>query len=361
MAKQSSKTVIGVFVVSSIAMLIAGVIIFGSGDVFKKTMKYVMFFEDSVKGLSVGAPVIWHGVEVGSVSNIVLRANTKELTINVPVIIEVDPSRLEIEGQRSKNPREMLKHMIAKGLRAQMALQSIVTGSSMIEIEFMPDTPVRLTGLDSRYPEIPTVRSAMDKLTQKLENLPIEKIVAKLVDILDDLDILLKDPEIKEMVHNLNGASKKLNQVLDNADKLVLDADGELKELTENLNNKLDTLSDGMQTTMADARKLLKGASKDLDGVSANAKKLLEDVDGQIKPVMTELQTALVSARKAMVQAKSTLVTVNGFIGERSDTRHKLNRTLDEFSAAAKSLKSLMDYLERHPESLLQGKGGRGR
>ena len=67
MAEQASKTVIGVFVVSSIAMLIAGVIIFGSGDMFKKTIKYVMFFEDSVKGLAVGAPVIWHGVEVGSV------------------------------------------------------------------------------------------------------------------------------------------------------------------------------------------------------------------------------------------------------------------------------------------------------
>ena len=68
MAKQASKTVIGVFVVSSIAMLIAGVIVFGSGDIFKKELKYVMFFEDSVKGLNVGAPVIWHGVTVGHVS-----------------------------------------------------------------------------------------------------------------------------------------------------------------------------------------------------------------------------------------------------------------------------------------------------
>ncbi len=359
MAKQASKTVIGVFVVSSIAMLIAGVIIFGSGDLFKKSDRYVMFFESSVKGLSVGAPVIWHGVEIGSVSSIVLKANPKTNTINIPVIIDVDPSRIEVEGERSKDLGKALKRLIDKGLRAQLGLESIVTGSAMIEIDFLPGTPVRLTGLDTRYPEIPTVESGMDKMVQKLKNLPIEKIAAKLVDILDNLDRVLKDPEIKEMIHNLNVASKKLDGVLENADKLVLDADGELKELTGNLNNKLDTLSDGLQATMADARKLLKGASKDLDGVSADAKKLLEDVDGQIKPVMKELQTALVAARKAMVQAKSTLVTVDGFIGERSDTRHKLNRTLDEIGAAAKSLKSLMDYLERHPEALLQGKGGR--
>ena len=223
MAKQASKTVIGVFVVSSIAMLIAGVIIFGSGDMFKKTIKYVMFFEDSVKGLAVGAPVIWHGVEVGSVSSIVLQANPKKLTIDVPVVIEIDPNRMEIEGQRSDNPGEMLKNLIEKGLRAQMATQSFVTGSSMIAIEFLPGTPVRLTGLESKYPEIPTVKSGMDKLVQKLQNLPIEKIVAKLGDILDNLDNILGDPEIKEMVHNLNGASKKLDRVLENTDKLVLD------------------------------------------------------------------------------------------------------------------------------------------
>lgn len=318
MAKQASKTVIGVFVVSSIAMLIAGVIIFGSGDLFKKTNKFVMFFESSVKGLSVGAPVIWHGVKVGSVSSIVLKTDPKKSTINIPVVIEVDPNRMEVEGERSKDLGASLKRLIGKGLRARLALESIVTGASMIEVEFLPGTPVHLTGLDSRYPEIPTVKTSMKKLAQKLLDLPIEKIAGKLVDILDNLDKVIADPEIKEMVHNLNVAIKKLDQVLENTDKLVLDADGELKELRGNLNNKLDTLSDGMQTTMADAR-------------------------------------------KAMVQAKSTLVTVDGFIGERSDTRHKLNRTLDEFSAAAKSLKSLMDYLERHPESLLQGKGGRGR
>ncbi len=360
MAKQASKTVIGVFVVSSIAMLIAGVIIFGSGDMFKKTNKYVMLFESSVKGLSVGAPVIWHGVEVGSVSSIILKANAKKLTIDIPVVIEVDPQRMEVEGER-KSPREQVKLLIAKGLRARLVLESFVTGSSMIELEFLPGTPVRLTGKDTRYPEIPTVTSTMDKLTQKLENLPIEKIAGKLVDILDHLDSVLADPQIKEMVSHLNGASEKLDQVLENADKLVLDANGEIKELTGNLNKKLDTLSDGMQVTLGDAQKALKDTSENIHGVSLDARKLLQDVDSQVKPLSGKIQTALVSARVALDKAKITLGAVNGFVGERSDTRHKLNRTLDEIGAAAKSLHSLMDYLERHPEALLQGKGGRGR
>ena len=350
MAKQASKTVIGVFVVSSIAMLIAGVIIFGSGKMFKKTNKYVMFFESSVKGLSVGAPVVWHGVAVGSVSGIVLRANPKKLTINIPVIIEVDPARIEVEGDRHRDLHNNLKPLIAKGLRAQLALQSIMTGSAMIEIDFLPGTPVRLTGLDSQYPEIPTVKSTMDKLAQKLQDLPIEKIAGKLVNILDNLDSVLADPEIKEMVSNLNVASKKLDQVLENADKLVLNAD-----------SQLNILSNDMQTTMGDAQNALKDTSKNIHGVSLDARKLLQNVDSEVKPLSDKLQTALISARVALDKAKNALVAVNGFVGERSDSRHKMNRTLDEIGAAAKSLHSFLDYLERHPEALLQGKGGKGR
>ncbi len=358
MAKQASKTVIGVFVVGSIAMLIAAVIIFGSGDLFQKRVKFVMFFEDSVKGLAVGAPVIWRGVQVGSVSSIVLQANTKKLTIDVPVVIEFDPDRIEIEGKRSRNPGAELTRMIAKGLRARMAMESFVTGSSMIEIDFLPDTPVRLTGLDKEYPEIPTVRSAMTKLANKLENLPFEKIVGRLDNILETLDGLLKDPEIKEMVHNLNGATKKLDHVLDNADKLVLNADSQLKKVTGNLDNRLNVLSEGIQTTMADAKTVLKNTSNDLHGLSSDLRRLLQNVDVEVKPVMQEIHTVLISANKAMDGATKTLITVDGLVGDRSDTRRKLNRTLDQFSAAAESLKSLMDYLERHPESLLKGKGG---
>jgi len=240
-----------------------------------------------------------------------------------------------------------MRLLIAKGLRARLALQSFVTGSSMIEIEFFPDTPIRLTGLDTRYPEIPTVRSPMDKLAQKLEDLPIEKIAGKLVDILDNLDKLLGDPEIKEIRHNLNTASRKLDQLIGNADKLVLETGG-----------RVNQISDSLQTTLADGRTLMKDASKDLEGVSSDARKLLQDADVGIRPLLKDIQAALVSAKKAMDGATNTLVHVDGLVGERSDTRQKLNRTLDEFSAAAKSLKSLMDYLERHPESLLKGKGG---
>jgi len=361
MAKQASKTIIGIFVVGSIAMLIAGVIIFGGGAMFKETQKYVMFFESSVKGLSVGAPVVWHGVVVGSVSSVILKVDTDRQTINIPVVIEVDPSLVEIKGRRDRGPREQMKRWIEKGLRAQLSLQSIVTGQLMIAIEFLPNTPMRLTGFESKHPEMPTVTSKMDEVVQKLQNLPFEEIAGKLVRILDHLDNVIGDPEIKQIVSNLNVASRRLDQVLEDADKLVLDADTQVKVLTDNLNNNVDGLATSMQTTMKDAQKTLKVASKNIQGVSDDARKLLQNADNQLQPLTNKMQTALVSAKGALDKAKDTLVTVNGFIGRRSATRHKLNRTLDEIAEAAKSLNSLMAYLERHPEALLQGKGGRRR
>ena len=350
MAKQVSKTVIGSFVISGIVMLIAGVIILGSGAIFKKTNKYVMFFEKSVKGLSVGAPVVWLGVEVGSVSSIVLDADPEKLSVNVPVVIEVDPSRMRVRGERARDLGQQLKRLIEKGLRAQMTKQSFVTGQMLIEVDFLPDTPVRLTGLEPGYLEIPTVTSSMDQLANKFEELPIDKIAENLLKLVGTIDKLLSDPEIKDVVHNINVASGNVNRLVLGADRLVNDANGEMK-----------TISEGVQNAVSDTQKLLKNASRDIHAVSADARKLLKDTDGQIQPVGKKAQEALVSARQALDQAKNTLAGVNGFVGERSDTRHKLNASLDEIGAAAQSLHSLMDYLERHPEALLKGKGGRGR
>ena len=184
-------------------------------------------------------------------------------------------------------------------------------------------------------------------MAQKLENLPVEKIADKLVDILDNLDSLLKDPEIRALVHNLNEDSKKLGGFLENTDKLVLNADGQVTQI-----------SDSVQMTLSDAQKALKDALMELNGVASDARNLLNGANTQIKPVMQKIQAVLDSANNAMASAEKTLVTLNGFVGENSGTRHQLNRALEEIAAAASSIKSLMDFLERHPNALLVGKGG---
>ena len=123
MAKQVNKAVIGGFVISVIVMLIGGVILLGGGEMFKKKVKYVMFFEQSIKGLSKGAPLVFKGVEIGSVSNVVVDYDIDKLEINIPVIVEFDPSLVKLKGQESRNEQELrqrLNQMIERGLRARL-------------------------------------------------------------------------------------------------------------------------------------------------------------------------------------------------------------------------------------------------
>jgi paraquat-inducible protein B len=341
MAKQIHKTVIGGFVVSVIVMLIVGVIILGGGKMFKKTWTYVLFFEKSVKGLSVGAPVVFNGVKIGSVSNVIINVDLDKVEFSIPVITEIAPSLMTLKGNiapTKKIRRQRLTRLIELGLRAQLTLQSIVTGQLMIEMDFYPDTPVRLTGIKSEYPEIPTQASTLDRLAEKLKKVNLNKIADKLIDVLDNIDNVVGDPKIENIISNVNAASKNLNQLVLNADKMIMDIDGRAKKVL-----------DSLVVTSSDAQKFL-----------GDARKLAKDADSQVQPVSDRVQDAMVSAKGAMDQAKTTLAGINNYVGENSDTRHKLNRALDEIAASARSLNSLMDYLERHPEALLKGKSGGG-
>ncbi len=337
MAKQINKTFIGGFVISTIAILVAGVILLGGGGMFKQTYKYVMFFEHSVKGLSVGAPVVWSGVEVGSVHSIVLEVDFDNLSAKIAVIIETDPSRMIIEGTRSPDARELVKSAIVRGLRAELALQSMVTGQMMIELDYFPDTPARLTGFQSEYPEIPTKSSSMGMLTQKIRNLPIGKIAAKLLSVLDNIEKVTGDSKLQEILSNINTASQNLNTLILNTDSLIVGVDASAKQVLDNL-----------VTASSDAQKFL-----------VDARKLVKNTDSQVQPLSQKAQDAMVSTEAAMDQAKNTLVSINDFVDEYADSRQKLNRALDEIAAAAQSVDSLADYIERHPEAILRGKGSR--
>jgi phospholipid/cholesterol/gamma-HCH transport system substrate-binding protein len=341
MAKQINKTVIGGFVVSVIVMLIGSVIILGGGKMFKKTVKYVMFFEKSVKGLSVGAPVVFNGVEIGSVSNVIINYDIDKAEVDIPVIIELDPSLMKMKGKISatqKQQRQRLARLIELGFRAQLTLQSIVTGQLMVELNFYPDTAVRLTGIKSKYPEIPTITSSIDRIAEKLKKVHLDKIAEKLIDVLDNIDNVTGNPKIEDIIDNGHVASKNLKQLILDADKMVADVDVRVKKVLDNL-----------VVASGDAHKFL-----------VDAQQLVKDTDSQVQPMSDKVQDAMVSVKGAMDQAKTTLAGINNYVGQNSDTRHKLNRALDEIGGAARSLNSLMDYLERHPEALLKGKSGRG-
>jgi len=191
MSKKANKTLIGAFVVGAAILLILSLVVFGSGKFFSRTIKYVLFFEGSVKGLAIGAPVTFKGVKIGTVKDITLVYDPHIRFAFIPVIIETEPDR--IKGAPLNRDRKNLQFLIDTGLRAQLEIQSFLTGQLAVTLDFFPDKPVRLLGLIKDYPEIPTIPSPLGELQKNIGDIPVKEISLDLQESMHSLNIALKE------------------------------------------------------------------------------------------------------------------------------------------------------------------------
>jgi len=349
MSKQASKTVIGGFVVGALILVIAGVLVFGSGKFFKKTTDFVLYFEGSVNGLYVGAPVVFRGVKIGSVKSITLHANLKTLKAKIPVVVEMVADKFHITEGIAGDTHKNLPRLIEKGLRAQLTMESLVTGNLMIELDFYPDKPVRVVGNITEYPEIPTIPSAFEQITKKLKTLPIEEIFNKLTIAISGVEKIVNSPEIEQIFRNIHLAVLDVRKLVQSADK------------------QIEPLSGSAQGALKDARKLLKGVNRQIKPLISDVReavgdygKLAKGMDRQIEPLANRLDKTQETAQAALVQARKTLVAVEASLDEESPLVYDLETTLREISAMARSFRLLADYLKRHPNALIMGKSRPG-
>jgi len=315
MAKQINRTMIGVFVVMAIGILTASVVLFGSGDLFKESIEYVLYFEESVKGLNVGSPVLYRGFPVGEVKRVVILADPENSRDAIQVFVEIYPKSVVVMKQKMQLDewKERMAYLIERGLRAQLVPQSLITGQLLIELDTYPDTPIVLKNSEERYQEIPTIPSSLSKIQTILGKIDLEEINDRLISILQKTDRILGNPNIDGSLNELAGA--------------LSDARG----LMQHVDTKVDPLATAMTDTLNSADAVFKR------------------VDGQVDPLATAVTEALASADMA-------LKSIDGLVGQRSPTRADLDKTLTELAEAARSLRVLTDYLEQHPEALLMGK-----
>lgn len=341
MAKQANRKMIGGFVVVAVVILAASVAIFGSGDLFKETREFVLYFEGSVKGLNVGSPVLYRGVEVGAVKNVILRSYLKDLTSYIPIFIEVYPERFEVveNGKHVRDPEKIIPKLIERGLRAQLVTRSLITGQLAIEMNMHPNTPVLLRNLDEDYLEIPTIPSALAKVSKSLEKLDLQEINARLISTLASADSLLNNENIPIILNELKG--------------VLQDARG----LVRNVNNKVDPLADNLNNTITDARGLVNHVDQEVKPIAGKAQSALDDIGKLARHVDGKVDLLSKSVAEALKSADSAFKSIDDLVGKRSPTRADLDNTLKELAGAARSLRVLADYLEQHPDALIKGKG----
>jgi len=336
MAKQWNKTVIGVFVLSGIALLILSVILLGGGRFFGEKHRFVLFFQGSIRGLAAGAPVVLQGVQVGSVERIFLQEDPNTQALRIPVIISLVPDQIDTGGVKLGDLEEAVQNLIAKGLKGQLTIQSLVTGQLIIELDFFPDLPTRLVGSDLPHMEIPTIPSSLEQIARTIEKIPVQQLFEKLVAAVDGIERTINAPEIKEALKAIQLTAQGTERLVTRADGVVAGAD----RMLEKLDRQVGALGASLKTA------------------SDNAGRLLDNIDAQVGPLGLEARKTLDATRQLLANAQSTVDGVDGFVGQRSELRHRLNRSLEEITAAARALRALSDLLERHPEVLLRGKSG---
>jgi paraquat-inducible protein B len=331
MSKPVNPYTIGAFLVGSLALLIAAILIFGGGQFLKKKTDFVIYFDSALNGLNVGAPVKLQGVQIGSVKEISLELNQNASRITKPVVVEIDPGIIMDSNGRPwqaaatlKQRQQNAKRLIDAGIKAQLQTQSLLTGLLYVEFNFFPDEQVNLTNLNYKdLPELPSIpttadqlKNTADELLTKFRKLPIEDMVNDLAATLKEVRDIADSDELKK-----NRAV--LAKTLQDTEKLVA-----------NLNRNLVPLVNNMNATLTDTRIMV------------------QDFSREMKPVLNSTEKALNTATSVLQESKQTLNSVDALAAPDAP----LWQSLEALRDAAQSTKDLTDYLERHPDSIIYGK-----
>jgi paraquat-inducible protein B len=260
-------------------------------------VSYRLFFPDSLRGLGVGTPVELRGITVGRVSEVRLEYDPREDTIRIPVTVEIEPDRIAMPDEPSRrDPIEetnrIFESLVAQGLRARIVSGNLLLGQRVVELDFVANAPPARLVLAKPYPELPTVAGG-----------GFEEIASSAGRLLDKVSALPLDRLVGE-----------IRNMVTHADGVIASPD-------------------------------VKHSLHELDRTLANTERLTRDAQTQVGPLFASINSAA-------DQLKATIA----LLGSDPRSSNDLMRTLTELKDAARSIRVLADYLERHPESLLRGK-----
>lgn len=223
MKKEPNMKLIGLFISVSLAALILVFAYFLKSRFNDNETTVVMFFDESVKGLDAGAPVLFKGVKIGEVTSVRLRANLNTMQFLIPVYAKIYNGKSLITD--TDDERERLNKFIKSGLRAQLTINSVITGQLLIELDMYPNTKAILHEQANNEYEIPTINSPFAEISKSLQVMPVSKIAQDVHSITQSLDKELP-PLLKKMETTLDSFDAILKENRDNTAKMVQNVGG---------------------------------------------------------------------------------------------------------------------------------------
>lgn len=352
--KKVDPRTIGIFVIGAIILIVAGLIFFGPGGLFTETKRYVIYFESSVKGLNVGSPVRFRGVRIGQVKEISIRVRPNDPEFHIPVVIEIDPKKITAEGSErglfdtlksSVQAEDPILPLIAEGLRAQLQLDSLVTGQLFVNLDMVPASPVSRVDLPSDYPQIPAISSSLAELTKTFEELPWQQLVDKLMQSADGVQRLFNSSHLHNAVAQLDTTTALLNNLLT-----------EMNTSIPTLLNSAETALNQSQATLTGIDTSIEVAFNDIQLTLESARLALASIEQRMQPLIATIDQGMDAFTEASVKVTATMGQVESLIADDSPLLQQFSVTMQELNRTLRSLRTLADEIERDPQILLRGR-----
>jgi paraquat-inducible protein B len=329
MSRRVNPSIIGAFVLGAIALLVVAIGLFGSGRFESPKPRFICFFDDSVNGLNIGSPVKFKGVTVGKVTKVLLRAETQREDDNaVPVIVEIDEKLLSARGV-NRQLEMFADNEIARqrGLRARLQQQSLITGMLFVEMDFYPGTTARLHKKDPTrgLREIPTLNSNFGELV-KLVTATLEQVSQiNFSATASKVDRILAQVETGVGVFDFKGINQGVLDVVASANGLLNDK--EVRRVPGSLNETL-----------------------------ASVRSFTQKLEGHADPLADEARKTATEVRNTLAQINRAAENLRLLAQPETGIRASLDETLRQIADAAYAVRSLANYLERRPNTLILGK-----
>lgn len=198
--------------------------------IYHRTIKVTMYFDESVRGLNIGAPVLLRGIPVGKVTDINLEINAKTAEIHIPIIVEIEPDRIiVVNKQNNLTVKQNIEQLIGKGLRAQLQTGSLLTGQLFVALDLFPNSKVVTHSNNTGYQEFPTTANPVNQIANsahavldKISKLPLETMTTEINKTLASLQGTSK--AATTTLVTANGTMSTLDQTMKSADKTIISA-----------------------------------------------------------------------------------------------------------------------------------------
>lgn len=327
MTKNISNFKMGIFILAAVALFCTMLFFLGMSDLFVRKAHMITYFRESVQGLSVGSPVKYKGVSIGSVSDISIRVDDSIICVGVDIELKAFSSKSGVEPFKTQEEfRRYVNREIRQGLRCRLEYAGI-TGLRYLELDYYerpgdaPRSEVALDLNDDVYvPSEPSafkdIAKSLNTSLERISRIRFEEISDNMIKSLDDINQFINSKELKNTLAHLTKISQNLEQTTGSISKVATE-------------QRLEEMASTIEKTLRD--------------LSTLAEKLATDAE------QAKIAESAKSFREAADAVKSAAVSVD-------DRRFQATQALDKLSQTLDALRELVNTLNEDPSAIFSGR-----